>query len=95
MDINSDMPVESPALSYETEQKKQSHLSKATRTSNNMRPQGINNRASFTQSDYVDHVSPNETRGEAPCDDDDNIINIQIAYDPNAPTEPKLWSGNF
>ena len=47
------------------------------------------------QSDCVDYVSPNKTRGEVPCDDDDNVINIQIAYNPNAPTEPELWSGNF
>jgi len=95
MDIDSDMPVEAPALSYKTEQEKQSHLSKVTGTSNNTRPQGVNNGASSMQSDRVDHVSPNETCGEAPCDNNDNVINIQIAYDPNMPTEPKLWSGNF
>ena len=95
MDIDSDMPVESPTLFYEMEQEKQSRLSKATETSNNTRPQDVNNGASSTQSDCVDHVFPNETHGEAPCDDDDNVINIQIAYDPNTPTEPKLWSGNF
>ena len=27
--------------------------------------------------------------------DDDNIINIQLLYDLNRPTEPKLWDGNF
>ena len=37
MDIDSDMPVESPALSHRTGQEKQLHLSKATETSNNMR----------------------------------------------------------
>ena len=26
---------------------------------------------------------------------DNNIINIQLPYNPNAPTEPKLWNGNF
>ena len=95
MDIDSDMSVESPALSYETEQEKQSRLSKVTGTSNNTRAQGVNNGASSTQSDRVDHVSPNEMHGKAPRDNDDNVINIQIAYDPNTPTEPKLWSGNF
>ena len=25
----------------------------------------------------------------------DNIINIQLPYDPQAPTEPELWSGSF
>ena len=90
MDIDSDMPVESPALFYEMEQEKQSHLSKATGTSNNTRPQDVNNGASSTQSDYVDYVSPNKTRGEAPHDDDNNVINIQITYDPNVPTESEL-----
>jgi len=26
---------------------------------------------------------------------EDDIINIQLPYDPQAPTEPKLWSGSF
>ena len=26
---------------------------------------------------------------------EDNIINVQLPYDPQAPTEPKLWSGSF
>ena len=26
---------------------------------------------------------------------EDDIINVQLPYDPNAPTEPKLWSGSF
>jgi len=25
----------------------------------------------------------------------DNIINIQLLYNPNRPTEPKLWDSNF
>jgi len=25
----------------------------------------------------------------------DAVINIQLPYDPNAPTEPDLWDGNF
>ena len=30
------------------------------------------------------------------CDShEDDIINVQIPYDPNAPTEPELWSGSF
>jgi len=27
--------------------------------------------------------------------EDDNVINIQLPYDPQAPTELELWSGNF
>ena len=26
---------------------------------------------------------------------EDMVININLLYDPNAPTEPKLWDGNF
>ena len=26
---------------------------------------------------------------------EENVINVQIPYDPNAPTEPELWSGSF
>ena len=26
---------------------------------------------------------------------DDMVINIQLLYNPNTPTEPKLWDGNF
>ena len=26
---------------------------------------------------------------------EDDVINIQLLYDPNAPIEPKLWSGSF
>jgi len=32
---------------------------------------------------------------QTPHVDDDNVINIQLPYDPNGPTEPDLWSGNF
>jgi len=27
--------------------------------------------------------------------EDDNVINIQLPYDLQAPTKPELWSGNF
>ena len=95
MDVNSDLPVESPALSYETEQEKVLRFSKATETTSNMRPQGGNNETSSIQANHGGHVSFNKTCGEAPCDDNNNAINIQIPYDPNAPTEPELWSRNF
>ena len=95
MDVDSDLPVESPALSYETEQEKVLCLSKATETTSNMRPQGGNNETSSIQANHGGHVSFNKTCGEAPCDDNNNAINIQIPYDPNAPIEPELWSRNF
>jgi len=43
------------------------------------------------------HAIPNKLTScaTAPSNDDDNIINIQLPYNSNAPTEPELWSGNF
>ena len=46
MDVDSDPSVESPALSYKTEQEKALCFSKVTETTSNMRPQGGNNEAS-------------------------------------------------
>ena len=46
------------------------------------------------QLECVGHTIPNEPKpcAAAPSDDDDNVINIQLPYDPNAPTESELWS---
>lgn len=35
------------------------------------------------------------TSSSLPYVNKDNIINIQLLYDPNRPIEPKLWDGNF
>ena len=50
-----------------------------------------------TQLECTRHAIPNEPTPCAivPNDDDDNVISIQLPYNPNAPTEPELWSGNF
>ena len=95
MDIDSDPPVESPTLSYEEEREKEIHLRKAAETTNSMRLQGVNNKASSTQANYDNHISTDNMNIQTPCVSDDNIINIQLPYDPNSPTEPDLWSGNF
>ena len=95
MDVDSDPPTESPALSYEEEQEKELCLKKVAETTNNTRPQGGNNKASSIQVNHGGHVPIDRTRGQDPCDDDDNVINIQLPYDPNVPMEPELWSGNF
>jgi len=45
-----------------------------------------------------DNTRPPATNNEATpsyVPHEDDIINIQIPYDPQAPTEPKLWSGSF
>jgi len=95
MDIDSDPPVESPALSYEDEREKEICLRKVAETTNNTRLQDVNNEASSTQVNYDNHVSTDNMRVQTPRVDDDNVINIQLPYDPNGPMEPDLWSGNF
>jgi len=95
MDIDSDLPTESPVLFYEEEQEKELCLRKAAKTTNNTRLQGENIKASSIQIKHGGYIPIDRTHGQVPHDDDDNVINIQLSYDPNVPTEPKLWSGNF
>ena len=95
INIDSDPPVESPALFYEDEREKEIHLRKVAETTNNMRLQGVNNEASSTQANHDNHVSMDNMHVQTSHVDDDNIINIQLPYDPNGPMEPDLWSGNF
>ena len=97
MDIDPEPPAESPALSYEMEQEKVTHLRNAAGTLGNTRLQNGINEAFSIQLECVGHANQGERQ---PCntalnDNDDNIINIQLPYDPNASTEPELWSGNF
>ena len=95
MDIDSEPPVESPALSYKDKRDKEIHLRKAAETTNNTRLQSGNNKASTTLTNHGNHVSLDNVQAQLPHVDDDNSINIQLPYDPNSPMEPDLWSGNF
>ena len=95
MDIDSDTPVETPALSYEEERDKAIHLSKAAETTNNTRLQNGNNEASTTLTNQGNYVSAGNCQAQPPHVEDDDVINIQIPYDPNGATEPDLWSGSF
>ena len=90
MDIDSDQPVEFSALSYEDEREKEICLRKVAEITNNMRSQDGNNKAFSIQANHGNHVPLDSTHI-----DDDNVINIQLPYNPNGPTEPDLWSGNF
>jgi len=76
MDIDSDPPVESSALSYEDEREKEICLRKAAETTNNTRLQGVNNEASSTQTNHDNHISMDNMCVQTPCVDDDNVINI-------------------
>jgi len=95
MDIDIDPPTDFPALSYEEEQEKELCFRMATETTTNTRPQGGTNEASSCQVNHGDHMPNDRTRSQTHGDDDDNSINIQLLYDPNAPTEPDLWSGKI
>jgi len=95
IDVDSDPPTKSSALSYEEEQEKEFRLRKVAETTNNTRPQGGNSEASSIQIKHGSHVPIDRTHGQAPCDDDNNVINIQPSYNPNVPMESELWSGNF
>ena len=99
MDIDCDPLIKSPALSYETEQEKVLCLRKMTEIMNNTRPRNGNNEVFSIQVERTRHAIQNELQlqphGIASCNEDENVINIQLPYDPNAPTEPNLWSGNF
>ena len=95
MDIDSDQLVDFPALSYKNEREKQSHLRKAAETINNMRPEDGINEAFSIQANHGNHVPSDSSHVQTPRVDDNNVINIQLPYDPNGPTESDLWSGNF
>ena len=95
MDINSDQPIDFSALSYKDEREKESHLRKEAETTTNSRPQDGNNEISFIQSNHGNHVHLDSRHIQTPHVDDNNIINIQLPYDPNSLMEPDLWSGNF
>jgi len=76
MDIDSDPPTDFPTLFYEEKQEKELHLRKVAETTTNTRPQGRINKATSIQGNHGGHIPNNRTRGQAPGDDDDNIINI-------------------
>ena len=90
MDIDSDQLIDFPALSYEDEREKEFHLRKVAKTTNNMRPQDGNNKAFSIQANHSNHVPSDSNCIQTPCVDDVNVINIQLPYDPNGPTEPDL-----
>jgi len=97
MDIDQEPVDNSPALSYEEDHKKILHLSKVTETLGNTRPLDGNNKANNTNPQCACNMNQNK---QFQCDaasinNDDNIINIRLPYNPNIPMEPELWSSNF
>jgi len=86
-----------PALFYEISQKLALQVSKAAKQQPNMRDQYSNLKPSEITLQYVltKHTSSNSTYGQAVYNKDDNVINIQLPYNLNAPIEPGLWDGSF
>ena len=74
--------TESRELSYETEQEKEIRVSMAAN-------QQVNQQASIRPPGGINEVTPTHGQHE------EDVINVQIPYDINAPTEPELWSGSF
>ena len=97
MDIDDEPTIKSPALSYEMNQENAIYLNKATENLDNMKPLYGNNEASSSKLERAGHIDQGERQhcGAANMNNNNNVINIQLSYDPNAPTEPKLWSRSF
>ena len=97
MDCDSVLRDKSPKLFYKIEQEKAFCFSKAFETTGNIRPQDRSNEASHHNPEHVLNENQNNQFPyvEALQGDKNNIINIQLPYDLNSPTELDLWSGNF
>jgi len=74
--------TESRKLSYKTEQEKEIRVSIAAN-------QQANQQAPMRPPGGNNEVTPTHGQHE------EDVINVQIPYDINAPTEPELWSGLF
>ena len=97
MDVDDEPTIESPALSYETKQENAIYLNKANENLGNMRPPYRNNETSSSKLERAGHIDQGKWQHQsaANMDNDNNVINIQLPYDLNVPTEPELWSGSF
>jgi len=76
-------PINSSQLSYD-DQCQESHC--VSMVIDPVLPQG---------SQCVSNEAPALNTSSPPYVDDNDVINIQLLYDPNQPTEPELWDGNF
>ena len=92
MVINDKRVDSSPVLSHKTEQEKALHVNKAAEQQVNIRPKCDNLIASNSNPKCVfnKEQQPNTTCGSTSQTGDDNIINIQLPYDPQVPTELDL-----
>ena len=89
-DIDGDVIMDaanSPQLSYTTLKEQNNHVSKAADLKNNTMEQYV-----LIKDPALNALSTSKL---SCVDNDDNIIKIQLLYDPNSPTEPDLWDESF
>jgi len=84
MVINEEMVDISPGLSHRTEQEKALHVSKVAEQQDNMRSKRDNPKASNSNPQHVPNKEQHSipTHGPTMQFEDDNVINIQLPYDP-------------
>jgi len=90
MDVNEDKNSFSE-LSYKTPQEKEHQLGKATENNTNTRsPHGNLNVDTLTQHAFNNNLTSPPPQGSSANNDENMFINIQLLYDPNAPTDPEI-----
>jgi len=91
--LNEDIKMDenSPGLSYKTYQEQAIYISKTADPSNNMLNKCILIECPTSSPPHGQTVHPASGSPHV----EDTVININLPYNPNTPTEPKLWDGNF
>jgi len=99
MIIDNDPNDSSLALSYEDKQERAIRVSKAADPQNDMRPQCDSLIVPNPNPQHVLNEDPQPNSGnnatQVNTSHKDEVINIQLPYDPQAPTELELWSSSF
>ena len=92
MNVDKKLVESTPTLSYKTEQKKAICISKTAEEQGNMRPKGRNLKAPNSNPKCVPNVDQCNlpTCGTVAQTENDNVINIQLLYNPQAPTKLDL-----
>jgi len=85
-----------PELSYKTPQEKEHQFGKVTENNTDTR----SSRGNLNVDALTQHALNNNTISPPPQDssaiNDENVfINIQLLYDPNAPTDHEIWNSGF
>ena len=101
MEQNNDMDVDNnnnilSELFYETSQEREIHL----RTADESREDTLPSQGKLTNDNHFQHVpkkNPNSThiRGSTAQNKESIFFNIPLLYDPDVPTDSKIWGSNF